>query len=173
MVLDLYKQAYTGQAADIRMRIKRHWSGTKQFERLIFGTKESSVLSIDSFRALDTTRIFAAKTPPVEQATRDQPTTTLSVSLELNPCLEVAGTTTFANNAVAALADRKGLGDRATTRARPSCNGNPRILLTRTPSLYVWLGAGEPEWAHTRDNPPALTSKERINDSHSQKALVL
>ena len=38
---------------------------------------------------------------------------------------------------------------------------------------YIWLGAGEPEWAHTRDNPPALTSKERINDSHSQKALVL
>lgn len=62
MVLDLYKQAYIGQAYDIRARIKRHWSGVKQFDRLIFGTKESSVLSIDSFRALDTTRIFAAKT---------------------------------------------------------------------------------------------------------------
>lgn len=62
MVLDRHKQAYIGQATDIRKRIKRHWSGTKQFDRLIFGTKESSVLSIDSFRALDTTRIFAAKT---------------------------------------------------------------------------------------------------------------
>lgn len=46
----------------IRARIKRHWSGTKQFDRLIFGNKDSSVLSIDSFRALDTSRIFAAKT---------------------------------------------------------------------------------------------------------------
>lgn len=62
MVLDLYKQAYIGQASDIRMRIKRHWSGTKQFDRLIFPDKETSVLAVDSFRARDTTRIFAAKT---------------------------------------------------------------------------------------------------------------
>lgn len=62
MVLDRYKQAYIGQAEDIRGRIKRHWSGTKQFDRLIFGHKETSVLSIDSFRALDTSRIFAVKT---------------------------------------------------------------------------------------------------------------
>ncbi|MCP1415430.1 GIY-YIG nuclease family protein [Paenarthrobacter sp. A20] len=62
MVLDRYKQIYVGYTGDIRARIKRHWSGTKQFDRLIFGNKDSSVLSIDSFRALDTTRIFAAKT---------------------------------------------------------------------------------------------------------------
>jgi hypothetical protein len=62
MVLDRYKQAYIGQAEDIRDRIKRHWNRTKQFDRLIFGDKETSVLSVDSFRALDTTRIFAAKT---------------------------------------------------------------------------------------------------------------
>jgi hypothetical protein len=62
MVLDLYKQAYIGQAYDIRARIKRHWSGIHKFDHLIFGTKETSVLSIKSFRALDTTRIFAAKT---------------------------------------------------------------------------------------------------------------
>jgi hypothetical protein len=62
MALDRYKQAYIGQAEDIRDRIKRHWSRTKQFDRLIFGDKGTSVLSIDSFRALDTTRIFAAKT---------------------------------------------------------------------------------------------------------------
>ncbi|CAI3796766.1 hypothetical protein NKCBBBOE_01658 [Pseudarthrobacter sp. MM222] len=48
---------------DIRTRIKRHWSGTKQFDRLIFGTKESSILSIDSFWPLDTMRIFAPKPP--------------------------------------------------------------------------------------------------------------
>lgn len=62
LVLNFYKQAYIGQAYDIRARIRRHWSGTHKFDRLIFGTKETSVLSIKSFRALDTTRIFAAKT---------------------------------------------------------------------------------------------------------------
>lgn len=62
MVLDGYRQAYIGQTMDIRQRIKRHWSGTKQFDRLIWGTVEESVLSVDSFRALDTTRIFAART---------------------------------------------------------------------------------------------------------------
>jgi hypothetical protein len=62
MVLDRYKQAYIGQAWDIRARIKRHCGGTKQFDRLIFGDINTSVLSIDSFRARDTTRIFAAKT---------------------------------------------------------------------------------------------------------------
>jgi hypothetical protein len=61
MVLDGHRQAYIGQALDIRKRIKRHWNGVKQFDRLIFGDKSTSVLSIDSFRALDTTRIFAAK----------------------------------------------------------------------------------------------------------------
>jgi len=61
-VLDRYKQVYVGQAWDIRNRIKQYWSGTKQFDRLIFGDVETSVLSIDSFRALDTTRIFTAKT---------------------------------------------------------------------------------------------------------------
>jgi hypothetical protein len=62
MVLDEYRQAYIGQAIDIRARIKRHWAGTKQFDRLLWGNKHQSVLSIDSFRALDTTRIFAART---------------------------------------------------------------------------------------------------------------
>jgi hypothetical protein len=62
MVLDEYRQAYIGQASDIRRRIKAHWSGTKQFDRLLWGGVEESVMSIDSFRALDTTRIFAAWT---------------------------------------------------------------------------------------------------------------
>ncbi|PTT66998.1 hypothetical protein DBR22_09800 [Arthrobacter sp. HMWF013] len=62
MVLDGYRQAYIGQAVDMRARIRRHWTATKQFDRLLWGHKYQSVLSVDSFRALDTTRIFAAKT---------------------------------------------------------------------------------------------------------------
>ncbi|WP_415853626.1 hypothetical protein [Sinomonas sp. G460-2] len=62
MVLDEYRQVYIGSAWDIRKRIKQHWAGTKEFDRLIWGGKHQSVLSIDSFRALDTTRIFAAGT---------------------------------------------------------------------------------------------------------------
>lgn len=52
MVLDGYRQAYFGQVTDIRKRIKRHWSGSKQFDRLIWRAVEESVLSVDSFRAL-------------------------------------------------------------------------------------------------------------------------
>jgi hypothetical protein len=63
LVLDEYRQAYIGQSSwDMRKRIKKHWSGTKQFDRLLWGGVEESVMSIDSFRALDTTRIFASRT---------------------------------------------------------------------------------------------------------------
>jgi hypothetical protein len=63
LVLDEYRQAYIGQSSwDMRKRIKAHWSGTKQFDRLLWGGVEESVMSIDSFRALDTTRIFASRT---------------------------------------------------------------------------------------------------------------
>ncbi|TSE15049.1 GIY-YIG nuclease family protein [Arthrobacter sp. KBS0703] len=63
LVLDEYRQAYIGQSSwDMRKRIKAHWTGTKQFDRLLWGGVEESVMSIDSFRALDTTRIFAART---------------------------------------------------------------------------------------------------------------
>jgi hypothetical protein len=62
MVLDQYRQAYIGQAWDMRKRIKAHWNGTKQFDRLLWGSVEESVMSIDAFRALDTTRIFASRT---------------------------------------------------------------------------------------------------------------
>ena len=62
MVLDDYKQLYVGQSANIRKRIKEHWTGTQQFDRLLWGPAKTSILSIDSFRALDTTRIFAVKT---------------------------------------------------------------------------------------------------------------
>ena len=39
----------------------QHWSAKKEFDRLIYGSVDSSVLSIDSFGALDTTRIFYKK----------------------------------------------------------------------------------------------------------------
>ena len=43
----------------MKSRILSHWSGKKEFSRLIFGDVENSILSIDVFGALDTTRIFA------------------------------------------------------------------------------------------------------------------
>ncbi|TWT08090.1 hypothetical protein FQV26_09845 [Planococcus sp. CPCC 101016] len=59
MVLDEYSQVYIGISGDITRRIRVHWSAQKQFDRLIFGGIDDSILSIDSFRAYDTTRIFA------------------------------------------------------------------------------------------------------------------
>ncbi|MED4235799.1 GIY-YIG nuclease family protein [Priestia megaterium] len=62
MVLDEYAQVYIGSSDNIKKRIQSHWSKQKQFDRLIFGNKENSILSIDSFRAYDTTRIFVYPT---------------------------------------------------------------------------------------------------------------
>lgn len=64
MVLDDYRQAYVGvtqSMGGVRERIRQHWSKTKQFDRLLWGSVTESIISIDSFRALDTTRIFAAR----------------------------------------------------------------------------------------------------------------
>lgn len=64
MVLDQYKQAYVGVSnslGGIKARIRQHWSTNKAFDRLLWGRVDDSILSIDSFRALDTTRIFASK----------------------------------------------------------------------------------------------------------------
>lgn len=59
MVLDEYKQIYVGQTNNIKDRIQKgHWTATKTLDRLIFGGIDKSILSIDSFRHLDTTRIF-------------------------------------------------------------------------------------------------------------------
>lgn len=165
--------------------------------------------------------IGGKKPPPQmtpEEATPDQPTTTPKISFEFNPCLEVAGTTTFAKDAVAALVERKGLGERnyfegkaqlqremdnpvdphavavlidgekvgclpsyaAKSLPLPAGASQPapyqlhvlgdQKLLAKA---YVWLGSAEPEWAHTKENPPALTSRERINDSHTQKTTMV
>lgn len=63
LVLDHYKQVYIGISdSNIKRRIINHWNGKKSLERLIFGDVCNSILSIDSFGALDTTRIFYIKT---------------------------------------------------------------------------------------------------------------
>ena len=59
LVLDAYKQVYIGiSETGITERIKNHWTTKKSSDRLIFGQAFNSILSIDSFGALDTTRIF-------------------------------------------------------------------------------------------------------------------
>ena len=70
MVLDRFLQVYVGIAESsrgLKGRIRDHWSTNKQFDRLLFGSVEQSKLSIDSFRALDTTRIFALETNKAEK----------------------------------------------------------------------------------------------------------
>ena len=64
MVLDKYCQVYIGTTNNIRRRIQQHWSNSKSFDRLLFPmyAVNKSVLSIDSFRALDTTRIYVCAT---------------------------------------------------------------------------------------------------------------
>lgn len=62
MVLDEYCQVYIGTTKDIKARIQDHWSRGMPFDRLIFGGKTTSKLSINCFRPLDTTRIFAYPT---------------------------------------------------------------------------------------------------------------
>lgn len=63
MILDKYCQVYIGTTKDIKKRIRQHWAGGKmRFDRLICGQITKSKLSIDSFRALDTTRILVYPT---------------------------------------------------------------------------------------------------------------
>ncbi|MCM3317171.1 hypothetical protein M3603_10980 [Rummeliibacillus stabekisii] len=65
MVLDEYALAYIGTSRDIKKRIQQHWRMQMNFDRMIFGNKENSILSINSFRALDTTRIFVNLTSEI------------------------------------------------------------------------------------------------------------
>lgn len=58
LVLDEYNQVYIGMSEDVKKRIIAHWHTKKDFDRLIFGMENTSILSIESFGALDTTRIF-------------------------------------------------------------------------------------------------------------------
>lgn len=66
LILDEYKQVYLGLTdRGIKERIKDHWNAKKEPERLIFGQAFNSILSIDSFGALDTTRIFVKLDSPL------------------------------------------------------------------------------------------------------------
>lgn len=67
LILDEYKQIYIGISKDIKKRILQHWTEKKEFSKLIFGNVETSVLSIDSFGALDTTRILVYETDKYKQ----------------------------------------------------------------------------------------------------------
>lgn len=71
MVLDEYKQVYIGKSEDIKRRIQSHWTAIRPFDRTLFPmyAVTSSCFSIDFFRALDTTRIYAWRTK--EQRSRE------------------------------------------------------------------------------------------------------
>ncbi|WP_273324279.1 hypothetical protein [Vallitalea guaymasensis] len=58
LVFDEYSQVYIGIAKDIKRRVTSHWSKQIGLDRMIFGDAKNSKISVDSFRALDTTRIF-------------------------------------------------------------------------------------------------------------------
>lgn len=62
LILDEYSQAYIGTSDDIFKRIYKHWHKRKPFDRLIFGSVETSIMAITSFRPLDTSRIYVFKT---------------------------------------------------------------------------------------------------------------
>jgi hypothetical protein len=61
MVFDQFKQLYVGQSTNIRKRVRQHWTGRKGFDRLVYGTPYDSILPVDELRALDTTRLYAAR----------------------------------------------------------------------------------------------------------------
>lgn len=66
MILNKYCQLYVGTSENIKRRIRQHWAGGKmKFDRLISGQVTKSKLSIDSFRALDTTRILVYPTDKI------------------------------------------------------------------------------------------------------------
>lgn len=75
MVLDEYKQIYIGVTRSklgIKGRIQAHWSNVKPLDRLIFGSVDYSILSIDSFRAYDTTRIYVEPHPEFSKLVLDE-----------------------------------------------------------------------------------------------------
>lgn len=58
MIIGEYCQIYIGKADNIKKRILRHWSQIMPLDRLIFGDIKCSRIGIDSFRALDTSKIL-------------------------------------------------------------------------------------------------------------------
>lgn len=167
--------------------------------------------------------VFGAKpvTAPVpeEPATPSGPVSVrVTISAGVDPCVELAGTTTFAKSAVAALADRHGLDARgyyegpAQLQREPENPADPHAVAvivegekvgylpspanratglkpgTSAPATYqlhvlreatlkakayVWLGEGRPEWLHTKDSPPGLTTSERANEAHRGRSAMV
>lgn len=72
MVLDGHRQVYLGQSKDVFKRIQQHWANNKSLDRLVFGRVDESVMPVDAFRALDTTRIYTWAIEPKDAALRDQ-----------------------------------------------------------------------------------------------------
>lgn len=147
-----------------------------------------------------------SKDPTVE--VRHEVHVKTSIAVVTPSCVEIAGTTTFALEAVQALVDRRGLAERDMFECQAMLQRDPantvdsnavdvlidgarvgclpgflaaRIdLNTRTAmpvsyqlhtlredgklraKAYVWIGEGTPEWVHDRQNPPALTARERV-----------
>lgn len=58
MVMDEYCQLYIGCSINLKKRIMRHWSDIVPLDRVVFWSPKVSKMSIDSFRAFDTTRIY-------------------------------------------------------------------------------------------------------------------
>ena len=59
MVLDNYSQVYIGMSKNtIKRRIIEHWRKKIPFDQLVSIRSHNALINIDSFGALDTTRIF-------------------------------------------------------------------------------------------------------------------
>ncbi len=72
MVAGRYKRIYIGISMNVKKRILVHWRKWMDLSRLIFaGGISKSKLSIDSFRALDTTQIFLYRLPDDMDVTMD------------------------------------------------------------------------------------------------------
>ena len=75
LILDEYKQIYIGITRNkngVKGRIQAHWSNTLPLDRLIWGGEKYSPLSIDSFKALDTTRILFEPHPEFSEIATDE-----------------------------------------------------------------------------------------------------
>ena len=71
MILVGYRQMYAGvtrSVSGIAGRIQQHWNAKVPLDRLVFGGETESILSIDSFRALDTTRVIVCPMTGVDMS---------------------------------------------------------------------------------------------------------
>lgn len=64
LVVEKYKQVYIGTSMQIGKRIRSHWNKKKELDRLLFpqNNVDKSLISFDSYRALDITQIYIFET---------------------------------------------------------------------------------------------------------------